>query len=126
MVEVARVSYVFSVASVNFVLVNVIRVRVALLILPVQHFARDHGPSEQVASLVQRSEEAVLLAPDQVLGLVAHSDAVKQIKVRKRNHNDVVVALDEGDAVAKLTAVEHRALATHCACKLVLLDSALQ
>lgn len=52
LVEVARVSYIFSVASVNFVLINVIRVRVAPLILPVQHFASDHGPSEQVAALV--------------------------------------------------------------------------
>ena len=77
LVEVARVGYVFSVAPVHFILVNVIRVCVALLSLPVQHFTRDHGPSEQIAALVQRSEEAVLLTPDQVFGLVAHSNAVK-------------------------------------------------
>ena len=55
---------------------------------------------------------------------MAHADAVEQVKMREGNHDDVVVALNQGDAITKLTIVEQRALPAHCSCQLVFLDAA--
>lgn len=88
----------------------------SLLFLSIEHLAREHRPSQKITALVQRCEETILLSPDQVVRLMAHADAIEKVKMREGNHDDVVVALNQGDAVAKLTIVEQRALPTHCSC----------
>ena len=97
-----------------------------ILILSVEEFAGKKRPGEELTLLVQRGEEAVLHAPKQILVLLTHAHTVNQVEMRERHHNNAVVVLDEGEAVAKLTIVDVIAHAADGFAKLVLLDPALE
>ena len=75
---------------------------------------------------IQSRKETVFLAPDHVLCLVAHADAVEYVEVRQWDHDDVVVALDETDSVTELAVIYEITLASHCADQLVLDDTPLE
>ena len=78
--------------------------------LLVQQLARDEGPRQQGSFVVERGEEAVLLAPDQVLALVAHANALDLVDVGERDDHELVVAAQEGESVAKFALAEQAAL----------------
>ena len=46
---------------------------------------------------------------------MAHSDAIHEVQVRERNHDDIVKALNDGEAVSKLAVVDDVALTANCA-----------
>lgn len=46
---------------------------------------------------------------------MAHSNTVHEIQVRKRNHDNTVKALDDGETVSKLAVVNDITLTANCA-----------
>ena len=56
--------------------------------------------------LVKSCEESVLHAPHEVLVLLTHAYTIDKVKMREGQHNDLVVVLDEREAVTKLTIVD--------------------
>ena len=76
-----------------------------LLHICVQQRAGDARPCKQVTSLIQSSEETVLLAPYQVFLLLAHADKVGQVLVRVRYNLDIAEVRQESHPVGEPAGV---------------------
>ena len=87
--------------SINFITRNILSAGIPRLFLVVEHLAIHDGPRQKIAVAVKRCEESVFLTPDHVLVFLAHTDASHGIQVWERDHNDIIVALYEREAVAK-------------------------
>ena len=125
-VEVPRVGDVLRIRFEHFILAHLVGVGVLLLFLAVEQLARGERPGEQVASLVERREESILLAPDEILIFLPHANQIDRIEVREGNDRDAVKVLDEREAIAEFASIEEVVHASNGRCQFVLFDLALE
>ena len=105
---------------------HLLALSIFLLGFAVEHFTGDLRPSQKIASTVKGGEKAILLPPNQVIVLEAHTDHLNRIKVRERDHDDAIVRLKERKPVAKFVLANQAALPTDCGRQFVLVDFTLQ
>ena len=123
-VVVLRVNDILFIRSVDLIRLHVLFLAIlCVLALAVEHSARQQRPGQQVTFSIQSGEEAALLPPNHVLGLVAHTNAVQGIEMGERDLHDIVKALQEGEPISKLCIVNQICLAANGGCELILLDT---
>ena len=109
-VEVPCVSDVIFVWFVDSVILDLVADSIFKLSLIIEELSWGKGPGLKIVATIKCGEESVLLSPNEVLMLLAHSNAIHHVQMGEGDDDELVKVLNEGKPIIELTDVDLVAL----------------